>query len=112
MDEKSQKNTKQILETGNSEFDQPDDISEDAKLADNLHKFGGLTRSHHVVGGHWRLKTLIVPFIFVGTSMYLDPVHEDVGISFLTVFNLLVVGNWMLCGTMRFTFQCLPSGRV
>ena len=26
--------------------------------------------------------------------MYLDPVHEDVGISFLTVFNLLVVGNW------------------
>ena len=58
MDEKSQKNTKQILETGNSEFDQPDDISEDAKLADNLHKFGGLTRSHHVVGGHWRLKNI------------------------------------------------------
>ena len=62
MDEKSQKNTKQILETGNSELAQPDDISEDAKLADNLHKFGGLTRSHHVVGGHWRLKNIDCSF--------------------------------------------------
>ena len=44
--------------------------------------------------------------------MYLDPVHEDVGISFLTVFNLLVVGNWMLFEMIGFTFQCLPSGRV
>merc|ERR1719432_18073 len=51
----------------------PDDISKDAKLADNLHKLGGLAGPHHVVGRHRRL----------------DPVHEDVGISFLTVLNLL-----------------------
>ena len=34
----------------------PDDISEDSKLADNLHKLGGLAGPHHVVGRHRRLK--------------------------------------------------------
>merc|ERR1719222_816275 len=54
----------------------PDDISEDSKLADNLHKLGGLAGPHHVVGRHRRL----------------DPVHEDVGIPLLAVFNLLQEG--------------------
>ena len=64
MDEKSQKigTQNRFLKEVNLEFHQPDDISEDAKLADNLHKFGGLTRSHHVVGGHWRLKNIDCSF--------------------------------------------------
>ena len=64
MDEKSQKigTQNRFLKEVNLEFHQPDDISEDAKLADNLHKFWGLTRSHHVVGGHWRLKNIDCSF--------------------------------------------------
>merc|ERR1719222_1506208 len=51
----------------------PDDISKDSKLADDLHKLGGLARPHHVVGRHRRLYS----------------VHEDVGIPLLAVLDLL-----------------------
>merc|ERR550519_982660 len=67
---------KRILRAAHIESCLPDDVSKDAKLADDLHKLGGLSGPHHVVGRHWRL----------------DPVHEDVGISLLAVLDLLQEG--------------------
>ena len=83
----------------------PDDISEDAQLTDHIHKFGRLARSYHVVGRHRGLKNMYFSCVcslkrrvyMKGSylqlaifSIYLYPVHEDVGISFLAVLDLLL----------------------
>ena len=65
MDEKSQKigTQNRFLKEVNLEFHQPDDISEDAKLTDHIHKFGRLARSYHVVGRHRGLKNIYIIFV-------------------------------------------------
>merc|ERR1711976_729740 len=48
-------------------------ITKDAQFTDNLDTHGVSSRSDHVVLCHWRM----------------DPVHQDVGIAFITVSDVL-----------------------
>ena len=96
----------------NLKYISPYDVSKDAQLTDHVHKLGRLARSYHVVGRHWGLNNIFIICVssevtlfnkttcmyemkglttwFAIFSIYLYPVHEDVGISFFTMLNLLL----------------------